>query len=248
MRLTGLVVALLLTASGPAAAQEWIEYVNAQDGFKANFPGQPRVTEGTWTSQYGYELPMRVYSAETEGERYSTTVVDYSGIEQIGLERMQDCPPGGAYCRAGDMYGPYYAFHDERGAIVYATKKLLQRDAKLEELIWEWQDYVEGHMMQLTNNADESRTAAFIAMREHRLYIMEGTVAKNRPPPLLFQQSLGWVDEDGNPVRYTIIYSNRFHAMGVYPVPPLTGRGQGAAADTRDDAEAGANTLVTGGK
>ena len=90
----------------------------------------------------------------------------------------------------------------------------------LDELAWEWQDNVEGHAIHLTNDADASRTAIFVAMREHKLYIMEGTAAKNRPPPVLFQQSLGWVDKDGNPVRYTIIYSNRLHGMGVYPVPP----------------------------
>ncbi len=43
---------------------------------------------------------------------------------------------------------PGTAKHDERGAIVYATFKLLQRDAKLNFLAWEWQDMVEGHFLQ----------------------------------------------------------------------------------------------------
>src|SRR5438093_10303036 len=69
-----------LSVAGTAAAQEWDEYVGVQDGFKLNFPGKPKVTEGTWTSQLNYMLPMRVYSAEKGQERYSLTVVDYSGI------------------------------------------------------------------------------------------------------------------------------------------------------------------------
>ena len=98
--------------------------------------------------------------------------------------------------------GPGYWKHDERGAIVYATFKLLQRDAKVTSLAWEWQDMVEGHLIQLTNNADQSRTFAYVAMHEHKLYILEGTVPKGYPEPGLFQQSLGWVDKDGNGIRY----------------------------------------------
>ena len=106
-----------------------------------------------------------MYSAEKGRERYSVTVVDYSSIEQQGIERAKSCPPGNANCRANapGALGAGYASHDERGAIVYATFKLLQRDAKLNYLTWEWQDLVEGHIVQLTN-ADQSRTFAWVGM------------------------------------------------------------------------------------
>ena len=108
---------------------------------------------------------------------------------------------------------------------MYATFKLLQRDAKVTGLSWEWQDMVEGHSIQLTNNADQSRAFAFVGMHEHRLYILEGTVPKGYPEPGLFQQFLGWVDKDGNGIRYQgIIYSNASHGLGVYPVPPRATR------------------------
>jgi len=236
MRMTTLVFALVLSVSGPAAAQEWEEYVNTQDGFKVNFPGQPKVTETTWKSQLDYILPARVYSAERGREHYSMTVVDYTGLEQQGIERSKTCPPGNAQCRAnaGPTIGPGYWKQDERGAIVYATFKLLQRDAKLTSLAWEWQDMVEGHFIQLTNNADQSRTFAYIAMHENKLYIAEGTVPKGYPEPGLFQQSMGWVDKDGKGIRYQTIYSNAYHGMGVYPKPPIAGagRGRGAGAGT----------------
>ena len=35
--------ALALSLAVPAAAQEWTEYQNIQDGFKIVFPGQPKV-------------------------------------------------------------------------------------------------------------------------------------------------------------------------------------------------------------
>ena len=236
MRMTVFVFVLVLLVPGAAVAQEWEEYVNKQDGFKVNFPSPPKVTESTWRSEMDYTLPARVYSADKDRERYSVTVVDYTGLEQQGIERSRTCPPGNQQCRANapPAIGPGYWKQDERGAIVYATFKLLQRDAKLTSLNWEWQDMVEGHFIQLTNNADQSRTFAYVAMHENKLYIVEGTVPKGYPEPGLFQQSMGWVDKDGNGIRYQMIYSNSYHGMGVYPVPPRAGRG-GAAGPPRGD-------------
>jgi hypothetical protein len=230
MRMTLFVAALVLSTVAPGAAQEWDQYVNIPDGFKVNFPGQPKITETTWKSQLNYVLPARVYSAERGRERYSVTVVDYRSIEQMGVERAKTCPPGNANCRgnAGATLGQGYAHHDERGAIVYATFTLIQRAAKLDYLSWEWMDMVEGHVIQLTNSADKSRTFAWIGMHEHKLYIIEGTVPAGAPEPGLFQQSIGFVDKDGNGIRYqNTVYSNAYHGMGVYPAPPY-GRGAGA--------------------
>lgn len=232
IRMIVFVLALTLVVTGSASAQEFEEYVSTQDGFKIDFPGQPNITETTWKSQLDYTLPSRVYTADRGRERYSMTVVDYRPIEQQGIERAAKCPEGNQQCRQnGGIMGPGYWKHDERGAIMYATFKLLQRDAKLTSLAWEWQDLVEGNFIQLTSNADQSRTFAYVAMRENKLYILEGTVPKGYPEPGLFQQSMGWVDKDGNGVRYqNIIYSNAYHGMGVYPVPPASGAGQGGGA------------------
>ena len=231
MRLRAVVFGLLLLIPRAALAQEWDEYTSLQDGFRMNFPGKPTITETTWTSQLNYVLPARVYSATKDKERYSVTVVDYSGIEQQGIERGKSCPPGNANCRANapEALGAGYARHDERGAIVYATFKLLQRDAKLNFLGYDWQDLVEGHIVQLTN-ADQSRTFAWVGMHQQKLYILEGTVPADRPEPGLFQQSMQWVDKDGNGIRYRSIYSNSFHGMGVYPPPAIVGRDTAPAA------------------
>ena len=233
MRATTSVFALVLSMAGPAVAQEWTEYANRQDGFKVNFQGQPTVTETTWKSEQGYILPARAYSAERGRERYSMTVVDYSGIKQQGIERAAKCPAGAETCRGQatgglvDLTGPGYSTQDIRGALVYASFKFIQRDAKVTAYLWNWQDLVEGHELHLTNNADQSRTLAYIAMHENKLYILEGTVPKGYPEPGLFYQSLGWVDKDGNGVRYRTIYSNAYHGLRQYPVPPLAPTGAG---------------------
>ena len=141
MRTTALIViALVLSISGSAVAQEWAEYRNSEDGFSVNFPGQPRVSQITYKSQMDYMLPAKVYSVDKGRERYSVTVVDYSSLEQQGIERAKSCPPGNAQCRqnAGIM-GPGYWMHDMRGAVMFATANLVKRDAKVTGLGWEWQ-------------------------------------------------------------------------------------------------------------
>mgnify|MGYP001260741208 CR=1 FL=1 len=240
MRMTALVFALVLSISGLASAQEWAEYQNNEDGFKVDLPGQPKVTEITWKSQMEYLLPGKVYSADRGKEHYSITVVDYTNPEALGTERAKTCPPGNAQCRenAGIM-GPGYWRHDERGAIMYATSRILLRDVKMTGLMWEWMDMVEGNLVQVTSNVDQSRTFAFIAMHENKLFMFEGTVPKGYPQPGLFQQSVGWVDKDGNSLRYQIIYSNAYHGMGVYPKPGVGNAGRGGPGGPGGGAGAG---------
>ena len=155
MRMVSFVFTLVLAASGIVFAQDWSEYQNIPDGFKIDFPGQPKISETTWTSEYGYKLPARVYSAERGKERYSMTVVDYNPIQQQGIERRKNCPAGAEPCIGSDLSGPGYWMHDIRGAVVYATSKFLERDVKMTRMLWAHQDLVEGIELQLTNNADQ---------------------------------------------------------------------------------------------
>ena len=206
--------ALFLCTAGPAFAQNWIEFSNQQDRFTCNFPGQPSLTETTWTSEYLAELPARIYAAERGPSRYSVTVVDYDQAQPILTERAKNCPPGAERCSGGDLTGEGYWRHDIRGAMLYATWTFLQRDATLTHLGFNSVDRVEGHQLHLTNHTDQSRTFVSIYMHENKLYVLEGTVPPGYPEPALFQQSLGWLDEDGLGLRYQSSYSNGF------PVPP----------------------------
>jgi hypothetical protein len=230
MRVTVMLVALVLSMPALAAGQEWTDFVSREDHFSINFPGKPRLTETTWQTQLNYKLPARVYSAERGPERYSITVVDYRTLEQQGIERWKACPPGNAQCRdGGATIGPGYWKQDERGAIVNAISRFLKRPGTVvTEYNWDWQDMVEGHSVHL-NTSDGRRTLVYVAMHERKLYILEASVPEKYPEPGLFQQSLGWLDDDGNRIRYTeTIYSNSYHGLGVYPRPGhrVSGAGQ----------------------
>ena len=206
MRLMPLVSsALVLAMSGTSSAQEWNEFVSPDDHFTITFPGQPKVEETTWTSQYSAILPARVYRGTQGSGRYSVTVVDYNPIERLLTERSRTLP---ALDLAVVVYGIGYWKTDVRGAVVYAASKYLERDAKVTSLLSNFSDLVAGLVVELTNNADQSRTYASIYMHENKLFITEATVPRGYPPPLIFQQSLGWIDEHGTRIRYQSIYHN----------------------------------------
>lgn len=230
MRLMSVVpMVLFLSSVTPAVAQEWSEFVSREDGFKLNVPAAPKVTETTYTSEYGAGLPARVYAVARGEERYSMTVVDYRPIEKLLTEKAKQCPPfADERCTGlggGAVVGAGYWRTDVRGALVWASWQFMQRDAVVTHYMWNFVDLVEGHQLQLTNRKDRSRTFVAIYMHANRLYIMEGTVPDGDPEPGLFQQSLGFVDKDGNGIRYRDYYDND------YPPPPLAGgRGVGAPA------------------
>ncbi len=213
MRLIRLIpAAFVLCMSGPAFGQGWIDYASRADFFSVNFPGQPKVQDIRYTSEYEAVFPARVHSYEDGPNRYSITVVDYTDAERIHAARARNCPPDAHSGCAGEAEGAQGLGswkYDLRGALDYASWKLMQRDAKLTFFVWGVIDRVEGRQLHFTN-ADRSRTFVAIHMHENRLYILEATVPPGAPEPGLFQQSLQFLDKDGKSVRYEAIYSNGF--------------------------------------
>ena len=67
---------LVVLSTAPTYAKEWIDFISREDGFKVNFPAAPKVTDTTYTSEYGAMLPAHVYQVTRDQERYSVTVVD----------------------------------------------------------------------------------------------------------------------------------------------------------------------------
>jgi hypothetical protein len=220
MRTTTLVLAVILSVSGAAAAQEFEEYQNNADGFKITIPGKPVMTTTTFMSEHGYSLPTHVYTLNRGREHYSITVVDYRPIEEMGKQRARDCKERTQICMGNANTGPGFWLHDVRGMLVYGSHMFMKREgAKLTDYVWAQHDRIEGHELQLTNT-DGSRTYAYIAGHDMRLYITEATVPKGSPPATIFQTSMTFVDKDGNPLRYGGYYSNTYHGLGVYPPPP----------------------------
>jgi hypothetical protein len=198
--------ALFLLLSGPAVAQDWIEYASRADLFSVNFPGQPKVRDITYPTEFGITLPGRVHEYEDGPSRYSVTVVDYGNVQKIHADRLKDCRAYPNLCN-----NPW--LNELRGALDYAAWSFIKRDAKVTYYAYGNTDRIEGRRLQLTN-ADRSHSFIAIHMHENRLYILEGTLPAGAPPPALFQQSLGFLDKNGVRVRYESIYAN------MYPPPP----------------------------
>lgn len=207
MRLSPLAAAaLVLGLAGPAAAQDWIEYTSKTDLFIVNFPGEPAIREITYPTEYGITLPGRIYTVEDRGSRYAVTVVDYRKAEQLHIERAKNCTGYPDTCTNRTA-------NDLRGALDYAVAQFLQRDAKVTYYGLGDTDRIEGRRVQLLN-PDQSRTFVAVYLHEYRLYILEGTVPPNAPPPALFQQNVGVFDEKMERVRYRTLYRH-----GVTPLP-----------------------------
>ena len=83
----------------PAFAQEWMEYTSRVDRFTVNIPGEPKVQQIMWPSEYGATFPGRVYTVEQGAARYSMTVIDYTDAERIHAER-----PNKTEAESGGMY------------------------------------------------------------------------------------------------------------------------------------------------
>ena len=210
MRLIPLVsAAVVLLVSGPAFAQGWIQYVSLEDAFNVNFPSEPEVRDITYPTEYGVTLPGRVHGVDNGPNRYSVTVVDYGEAEEAHARRLEGCGEG-SRSNANLCGNPWT--NELRGAMDYAAFSFLQRDATVTHYAYYNAERVEGRQIQLAN-ADGSRTFVAIHLHQNRLYVLEGTVPPGVPPPGLFQQSLGFVDENGIRVRYNSIYAN------MYPPP-----------------------------
>lgn len=209
MRLTPLIsMAVALTVATPIFAQEWVEFASREDRFTCLFPTQPKVTETTYLSQHEANLPARIYSAEQGQSRYKVTVVDYTQAQRILTEKAKSCPAGAEPCLGGPGDEGHWRA-DIRGGIDWATWQLIKGDVKVTSYVWAAMDMVEGRQIQLTN-PDKSRTFVGIFMHQNKLYINEGTVPRGYPEPALFQQSLGWLDENGIGLRYTSYYNNSY--------------------------------------
>jgi hypothetical protein len=189
--------ALLLAQ--PALAQEWTEYENRLDRFTVPAPGAPKVETITWDSEYGAQFPGRLYTWAAGRNRYSVTVIDYSDAELIHAKVNHIAYRG----------GPGYWTIDIMASIDYAATRYRQKPGVTVTYdAWNYIERVTGHQLQLTN-PDGSRSYVGIYLHENRLYILDATAPADAPPPIIFQQSFGFLDANGKPVQYRDFYFNR---------------------------------------
>ena len=64
------IAAFVLSIGATVFAQEWVEFVSRDDRFTITFPVKPKVTQTTYKSQFGSDLPARIYSAQQGQSRF----------------------------------------------------------------------------------------------------------------------------------------------------------------------------------
>ncbi len=184
----------MLFATGPLYAQSWQEYISRSNRFIVNFPGKPQVTDITYTSELDAPIPARVYSVDNAAGKYSMTVVDYTQAQRIYDELCKTIE--NYVCDGNEVQT------EIRGAIAFAAWNFRKStDGEITYDGYAQVDGVPGHQLQITH-PDGSKTYVAIHYDARRLFILEGTVAADAPPPGMFQQSLGILDENGHRIRY----------------------------------------------
>ncbi len=187
-----IILASTLWFCGSAVAQRWIPYASATDGFRIMTPGEFAIEEIDFETEYGIVVPARVFSHENDTGRYSVTVVDYRESQRLHDERLQEI---------GAIYQPIYGQVDVRGSIAYAAKKIRDRASTIEYDAYHYISRIDGHQLQ-TTNPDQTRTFAAIYLYESRLYVIDATASPDIAPPGMFQQSLEFIDEDGEVITF----------------------------------------------
>ena len=196
-----MLLSLVLIFPGFSFAQGWIKYVNEQDQFIVNFPEEPELLEVNYVTESGATIPSRIYSVENENSRYAITVVNYTVAEQAHVARCRRLEAETDRVSPNQCRGRGH-LRDIDGSVGFEAWNIRRRNSG--EITYDAfgrVDGVPGHQIQILH-PDESRSFIGIYMLDRRLYVLEGTVPGNYPPPGLFQQSLGLLDEMGRRVRY----------------------------------------------
>lgn len=183
MRLAGLFAALMaLSISSAASAQAWGEYVNQENFFTVNFPGDPVETTVPYKTAKGTTLTARIFTANAAPDsifagRYAMIIVDYNSAKDELPTAIEDAA---AAMRA-------------KGTVKYDGQNMLDnhRTARL----------------TVETPAKTLLLGEILVAENGRLYISEAETPLNVPPPAQYQASLQILDENGVRIRYKSVGS-----------------------------------------
>jgi hypothetical protein len=170
--------ALALLLAGSAFAQaEWTEFVNRDDHFTVNFPGDPKVDAFTYKTEKGTALPAHIYTAQDSRGVYRITVVDY---------RMAPDEVATAIAEAAKTART-------KGEVKYDNSENL--------------DQIKDQRISLLEPSGQHLVLYEILSEGGRLYISEASVGVKAAPPAQFQASLQILDDEGVRIRYRSVGS-----------------------------------------
>lgn len=188
MRFSTFVLAMIASLYAlPVTAQGWIEFREEQEFFGINLPGDPSISEISYHSEFGADYPGKVYTASDGQVNYKVTVIDYTASAELEGSR---------------------GVWDYSGAVAYAAWQMRKLGGEFTHDGWTEADRIPGHQLQITND-DQSRTYAQIHSWAKRLYVFEAHAPPGATPPIHFQQSVVFLDQDGAVVRYDTDFVTR---------------------------------------
>jgi len=181
-------IASIVLVSSSAFAQRFAPFESDQDRFRILAPGGTFDIETIdFESEYGIVVPARVYMAETDGGAYTLTVVDYTNSVDLHREL-------GAHI---SVYGEV----DVRASVAYVARQIRERAETVEYDNYHYIGRVDGHQLH-TTNPDGTRTYAGLYLLESKLYVINATINPGGAPGGIFQQSLEFLDENGNGIMF----------------------------------------------
>ncbi len=186
-------IASIMLISSTALAQRFAPFESEQDRFRILVPGGTFDIETVdYETEYGVVVPARVHTAETDDGTYTLTVVDYTNAMELHEQRIAELD---------GVYLAVYGEVDVRASVAYAALQIRQRAASVQYDNYHYIGRVDGHQLHTTNH-DGTRTYAGMYLLESKLYVIEATVNPGTPPGGIFQQSLEFLDDDGNGIFF----------------------------------------------
>ncbi len=166
--------ALVLSFAGAALAQvEWAEFVDRDDHFTVNFPGEPNKADLQYKTAKGTTLPAHVYKAQDQRGIYMMTVVDYRTASEDEVKSA--IAEAAAVVRA-------------KGKITYSGSGGLDGHTTERSTV--------------ETAAGRRILSEILISNEKRLYISEAETGLNVPPPAQYQASLQVLNDNGVRIRY----------------------------------------------
>lgn len=146
-------------------------YIDRDARFAIMFPGEPAVTDMTYTTKAGAQFPARQFSVVQGPNKYSVTVVDFSAGPAVDDEIVDNA--------ADELI--------RMGELVY------QASAEYEPGV--------GSRQLMVSLSDGNQIQGSVYMWDHRLFITEARGAPGVPSLLRFAQSITLFMADGNEVN-----------------------------------------------
>lgn len=160
---------MLLVFLGAASAQTSPPYyINREYRFAVIFPAEPMARDVAYTTSSGASIPARQFHLEQGSDQLTLTVVVFASGPAVDI-----------------------------AAVDHAADRLRQRGEVRFQFAEDYDPGLPGRQLNIFQS-DGRQLRASVYMWDHRLYITEANAAPGSSAALQFEQSIMFLDADGN--------------------------------------------------